>query len=325
MREKRLRFAGFEVAIATDSKRAQRIRKSPAYRYFLRPALNLLQRPASNGRHQGGRPDTRSRVTRGGDPAELEGLLSPEAAAVARRVAEIEWYHTIDLPYGLKTPGFVDNRDEVHLYGLPEDMSGMRALDVGTFDGFWALEMERRGASVVATDIGRWSDVDIPLRWREQDPAHLDVPTGAGFRLARELLQSKVERFETSVYDLSPEELGTFDVVVVSDLLQHLRDPQRALEMVYSVTREDGCVIVAEVYNPDLEGFGEVALSQFKAMVNHTWYVHSTATLKLMLNVAGFNPVDEVSRFPLRGGDCHVMAQKVTLKGYPWQRKIREN
>ena len=39
-----------------------------------------------------------------------------------------------------------DLRDYVDHYGLPERMDGMRALDVGTWDGFWAFEMERRGA-----------------------------------------------------------------------------------------------------------------------------------------------------------------------------------
>ena len=47
---------------------------------------------------------------------------------------------------GVVTPGLFDHRPLVPQYGLPESLSGKRALDVATFDGFWAFELERRGA-----------------------------------------------------------------------------------------------------------------------------------------------------------------------------------
>ncbi len=41
----------------------------------------------------------------------------------------------------------------------------MRALDVATFDGFWAFEMERRGASeIVAIDLDCADKLDLPPR-----------------------------------------------------------------------------------------------------------------------------------------------------------------
>ena len=42
-------------------------------------------------------------------------------------------------------------------------------------------------------------------------------------------------RKEISVYHLTPEEMGTFDVVVCGSLMLHLRDPVRALEAIRSV------------------------------------------------------------------------------------------
>ncbi len=42
----------------------------------------------------------------------------------------------------------------------------MRVLDVGTWDGFWAFEMERRGADVVALDVEHESEYDWPPRRR---------------------------------------------------------------------------------------------------------------------------------------------------------------
>ena len=58
---------------------------------------------------------------------------------------------------------------------------------------------------------------------------------GEGFEIAREALGSSVERRELSVYDLDPENVGTFDFIYVGSLLLHLRDPIYALERVRSV------------------------------------------------------------------------------------------
>ena len=49
------------------------------------------------------------------------------------------WYHTIELAPGEVTPGLVDLR-AVAPRVLPARIEG-RALDVGTYDGFWAFEM----------------------------------------------------------------------------------------------------------------------------------------------------------------------------------------
>ena len=63
------------------------------------------------------------------------------------------WYHTLELAPGVVTPGWFDLRPIVSLLPWP-DVRGKRCLDVGTYDGFLAFELERRGAAeVVATDI----------------------------------------------------------------------------------------------------------------------------------------------------------------------------
>jgi tRNA (mo5U34)-methyltransferase len=149
-----------------------------------------------------------------------------------------EWYHTIELAPGSLTPGWFDTRSIVGDLPFPASLEGKRCLDVATFDGFWAFEMERRGA---AETIG--IDVLDPLRW--DWPANSDrlvietiaqrQDSGKGFEIAREVLGSSVERREMSVYDLDPGDIGLFDFVYVGSLLIHLRDPVRALERVRSV------------------------------------------------------------------------------------------
>src|SRR5262249_5899818 len=156
---------------------------------------------------------------------------------LAAEVGATDWYHTIELPDGTSTPGRYDLRPVARRLPLPASLQGRRCLDVGTADGFWAFEMERRGAAeVVAVDT---------------DPEHLDWPPNVldveastrvaldrrpAFFIARRLLASSVEHRTMTVYDISPEALGTFDLVFVGSLLLHLRDPVRALTAIRSVT-----------------------------------------------------------------------------------------
>src|SRR4051794_17657291 len=102
------------------------------------------------------------------------------------------WYHALELAPGPVTEGLFDPRPYVGRYGLPERMDGTRALEVGTWDGLWAFELERRGAKVVALDLDDERDLDWPPRRR---PASFpDDPRGGRFALAREVLGSTVER-----------------------------------------------------------------------------------------------------------------------------------
>src|SRR5688572_27964962 len=79
------------------------------------------------------------------------------------------WYHTIELGNGLVSRGFNDHRSIVDRTGLPASLARRTALDVGSFDGFWAFEMERRGAAeVTALDVARIGDFDWLPRVREQ-------------------------------------------------------------------------------------------------------------------------------------------------------------
>ena len=73
-------------------------------------------------------------------------------------IASVPWYHTIRLPDGRLTPGYFDVQAVADRSGLPDSLEGKRCLDVGTCDGFWAFEMERRGAAEVVGDRPRRHD-----------------------------------------------------------------------------------------------------------------------------------------------------------------------
>jgi tRNA (mo5U34)-methyltransferase len=155
-------------------------------------------------------------------------------------VAQREWYHTLELAPGVQTPGYFDHRPLLGKLPIPAFLDGQRCLDIGTFDGFWAFELERRGAAeVVAADI-----LD-PMAWDWPAGAHpLAIEAlerrkeaGRGFEIAAEAFGSRVRKIEASVYELDPSVHGEFDFIFMGSLLLHLRDPIRALERVRSVCR----------------------------------------------------------------------------------------
>ena len=165
------------------------------------------------------------------------------ASDVQTAIAETPfWYHTIEVAPGVETPGWFDLRPIVERLPWP-DVTGKRCLDIGTYDGFLAFELERRGAAeVLAVDIADHELWDWPPRIRDRGVEYLRVKAGpkkgAGFEIARRLLDSSARLEQVSVYDLSPETVGEFDVVVCGSLLLHLRDPLRALNAIRSVCRE---------------------------------------------------------------------------------------
>jgi tRNA (mo5U34)-methyltransferase len=209
------------------------------------------------------------------------------------------WYHTIDVADGVTTPGWFDLRPVVDQMPWP-NVRGKRCLDIGTFDGFFAFEMERRGAAeVVAVDVEDHLAWDWPPDYRDpalqRDAGFSGPPKGAGFRLLAELLESKVEWRPLSIYDLDPAELGQFDVIVCGSLLLHLRDPLRALEAVRTVC--DGVLLSSEQIElwPTIVGRGRPWFTLNGSGRDCQWFTFNAAGHRQLLHAAGFS-VERASR-----------------------------
>jgi len=172
--------------------------------------------------------------------------------------------------------------------GFPKDFTGKTVLDVGSYEGFFSFEAERRGATyVLATD---------------RHPAD-----HCGFATARELLGSKVDYRVASVYDLDPAEFGTFDVVLFPGVLYHLRHPLLALGRIHSVCRE---YVFLETHVLDRAFLGDgarVALGEMhRALASaavlqfyphdelnqdpSNWFAPSVRCVEQMLATSGFCP-----------------------------------
>ena len=151
-----------------------------------------------------------------------------DAATAERAIAGFgAWYHRIELAPGVTTPGCDDSPGKCAILdrlGFPADCTGLRVLDVGTADGFFAFEAERRGADVTALDIR--------------------PPDQNGFAIAARALGSRVVYQQRCVYDVRPERDGRFDVVLFLGVLYHLRHPLLALDRMRQVVTDGGRMLI---------------------------------------------------------------------------------
>lgn len=215
-------------------------------------------------------------------------------AAARRAVAEnAVWYHTLELAEGVVTPGQIDLRATAAKL-LPNDLHGLRALDVGTFDGFWAFELEKRGAEVVAIDVERAESAQWPPANRarlEREAAELGVELGRGFALAASLLGSQVTRVVCDVLELTPERIGgPVDVAFMGALLIHLRDPVLALERILAALRTGGRLYQLEAISLPMSVLHpRRPVVRFQTLETpFNWWLPNRAALNAWLRTAGF-------------------------------------
>jgi tRNA (mo5U34)-methyltransferase len=218
------------------------------------------------------------------------------------------WYHTMELAPGVVTPGWFDLRKTVDRYPWP-DLTGKRCLDIGTFDGYLAFEMERRGAAeVVALDVENYHQIDWPARHRERAPVELErthgKERGRGFAIASEAYGSNVKRVTLPVYDLSPDRVGMFDLIMCGSILMHLRDPILALERMRTVC--SGQLLATEGIDPYLTMMHpKLPVLQVRGGRDE-WTTCNKAGLLRLIHVAGFK-VEKVSKpYALGYGPGHT-------------------
>lgn len=216
-----------------------------------------------------------------------------EAELTTKVMSRPYWYHKIELPGGVVTPGWAPL--SVPSYGIPEDLTGLRVLDVGAWDGFWTFEALKRGAKEVLA-IDDFSDFLGSLEREDR--------TGwENFDLCRDALGYGTDvcnRMEISVYDITPEKIGTFDVVFFFGTLYHLRYPLLALDKLSAVCKKDIYVesAILDDFSPYKGGLGKgydggqmvmefYPDNQYGNNVTN-WWAPTLMCLAHMVRVAGF-------------------------------------
>lgn len=188
------------------------------------------------------------------------------------RLAQERWWHSFELPDGRRIEGVNDLaslKRRIGLFPIPEDLTGKRVLDIGAWDGWFTFEMERRGAEVMA----------------------IDCEESKNFRYLQRELASKVDYRILDVYELTPEKLGQFDIVLFLGVLYHLKHPLLGLERVCALTR--GMAAVQTFVSPDtgppaMEFFETTELGgQFD-----NWVAPNVGCLLAMCRTAGFAAVE---------------------------------
>lgn len=206
------------------------------------------------------------------------------------------WYHRIELPHGVVTPGWAP----LHApsYMLPERLDGLRVLDVGAWDGYWTFEALRRGARE-AVAIDDFSDFLGKL-------GNEDRRAWETFDFCREALgypEDRCRRVEMDVYEASEAALGRFDLVLCFGVLYHLRHPLLALDRLGALC--DGEMIlesaILDDYSPYRGGFGhgypggqmvmEFYPGDEYGQNTTNWWVPTLDCMGNMLASAGFEDV----------------------------------
>lgn len=156
-----------------------------------------------------GQPVRAPRSSMGGAPGytreEIEALLR------SRRFA----YHRVELPFGLHTGG--EDRSQTRDIVLPPTLAGKSVLDVGSAIGYFCFEAEARGAARV---------LGVDLREdRHRDAALLKAIKGSNV--------------EFQLRDVVTNPLTeAFDLVLLLNVIHHVKEPFRALRQLAAITRE---------------------------------------------------------------------------------------
>jgi tRNA (mo5U34)-methyltransferase len=190
------------------------------------------------------------------------------------------WWHSFELPDGTLIEGVCGLpglKDRIGQFPIPQDLHGKRVLDIGAWDGWFSFEMERRGAEVLAID-----------NW--------DNPR---FHEARAILNSRVEYRQLDMYDLTPDRVGYFDIVLFMGVLYHLKHPLLALERVCALTKDMAAVdsfILREMHRPG-EAVDQRPVMEFFETdefggQTDNWVAPNLACLQAFCRTAGFARVE---------------------------------
>jgi tRNA (mo5U34)-methyltransferase len=167
------------------------------------------------------------------------------------------------------------------------DLQGKRCLDIGAADGFWAFEMERRGASdVLATDL----------------PSPFQARARARFEELREQVGSQVRYEERDMYELE----GEFDLAFMGWVLQMVRDPIGALESVRRVAKQ---LLLLDTVSLPLS-FVPAPLARLDARRDgREWFVFNPRGLRKVVELAGWTIETQTG----------IVRESIPLARYDWR------
>lgn len=149
---------------------------------------------------------------------------------ILQEINKYNWFHRIKVTDEISTtPVPKDDRQwcwDVIWDFLEKnlDFRNKRVLDVGCRDGLFSFKSEEKGAKEVIA-------IDNDL---SQGAVNFLIP----------FFKSRIKMHELSIYDLTPDKFGHFDVVLCLGLLYHLRYPFSGLKKLADCLSENGLLVI---------------------------------------------------------------------------------
>ena len=197
------------------------------------------------------------------------------------------WYHRIDLPGGLTTPGRVARNPVIASFLDTIDFKGKTVLDIGCWDGLWSFEAEERGANlVVATD----------------DTSQRPLGDSPSFEIARRLRKSSViYHSDVPVYDIERLGRGDFDVVLFLGIYYHLKHPLYALSKIRRVCKENALLLVeGPAFRSRTRSYARFYYDRWHRGDASNWWVPSRRCLREMIECSFFRITREAATTNVR-------------------------
>tara|TARA_B100000676_G_C18041979_1_gene825495 strand:- start:753 stop:1502 length:750 start_codon:yes stop_codon:yes gene_type:complete len=212
---------------------------------------------------------------------------------------DCKWWHIIELDDEISTPGMSPSIKEKASYWKLDkvDFKDRSVLDIGTWDGGFSFYADKHGASDI-TSIDLWGAKDGGMELGEDLllSSTLDAQWGsrACFEFAAKVLNSKAKPQVMNVYDVCPEKLKKFDIVMFFGVLYHLRHPMLALEKIRTVVKDGGTLLLETLISPPvfMAGDNDCLMQFFPGGLNGdptTFCAPTTKCLTHLLNSAGFS------------------------------------
>ena len=241
----------------------------------------------------------------------LRGSLHPAPERHVARSEECYFYHTMEIPELGVVEGQWDLRGAEQTYLGNVRLAGRSVFEIGTASGHLAFWMERQGAKVTSFDLDEHQDWDlVPFsgldleeeRRRRKAVARL---INNAWWFARERLRSSARCVYGTVYELGGF-TERFDIVVLSSVLLHLRDPFLALQRAAALSLDT--IVVTEVDEQQYVARGSalspgvslrfVPRAAQRGPIDCWWCVPSQTTVEF-LRILGFTEI-EVTRHKQR-------------------------
>ena len=182
------------------------------------------------------------------------------------------WHHRYEIYPGITTPGSYDPSFLWSKLDIDDRCSGKTFLDIGASDGFFTSKIDKLGGSVTAVDF------------RKKD--------GHGFGVLEKIQGKEFPYIHSNIYDIDPEGIGKFDVVLFLGVLYHLPDMIKAFQKLKMLCRD---TLLIETHSDNEFCAGFPAARYYKAAtlagdITNFWSPNAACVLDMLYD-AGFDVI----------------------------------